>query len=421
MTAEMTSRVDFDHHSPELSNDPYPVYAELRRQCPVSHSTAWGGFWAVTGLEEVTAVALDDDTFCSGQGVALPAIGQARPLLPIECDAPEFYTYRRLLNPRLSPVAAKAMEERIKATCAELVDAFIESGQADFVQQLAMPLPARTTLRLLGIDDARWEWFLERIHIGVHESAQDLDRSVEAMFEVYAAIAEAYEARMADGLTGEDLISYLGRAVRDEVITEDHLLDMCLLTLFGGLDTTAAVIGNALYHLAGMPEERATLRDDPARLDVALEEFLRFEAPVQGLARTVTKDVVLGGQQLEAGDKVWMLWASANRDPNEFPDPDVLKLDREPNRHMSFGIGIHRCLGSNVARVMFRAAVSEVLQRIPDYALQDGYTPQRFPDSSVVYALTSLPVTFPPGSPSASTPPNGTATTATLPLSAGAS
>lgn len=391
-----TARCPFDHHSPEIADDPYPTYEELRNRGSVTWSDEWGGFWAVSGYQEVTQVALDDHTFCSGQGVALPTVGQARPLLPIESDPPKFHVLRKLLNPRFSPGAARRMEPEIKSIAADLVDQFVERGQADLAQELAMPLPARTTLRLLGIDDARWEWFLERIHIGVHESAHDLDRSVEHLMEVYAAIAAALEQRQEEGLVGDDLISYLGRAERDGTISEEDILDICLLVLFGGLDTTASAIAGAFYHLDRMPDERQRLRTDPEAVKEAIEEFIRFEAPVQGLARTVTTETELAGQRMRPGDKVWVLWASANRDARKFSNPNQLDLSRESNPHVAFGVGIHRCIGSNLARVMAKAAITQVLERLPHYRVVDGYVPKRYPDSSVVYGLTTLPVSFPP-------------------------
>lgn len=394
---EEAARYPFDHHGPDAANDPFRLYTEMREKCPVTWSDEWGGFWAVSGYEEVVQVALDDDAFCSGQGVALPPIGQVRPLLPIESDPPEFHVLRKLMNPRFSPGAARRMEPEIKSIAADLVNQFIERGEADLVRELAMPLPARTTLRLLGMDDTRWEWFLQRIHTGVHESAHDFDRSVEQLMEVYAAIAEALEQREAEGLVGDDLISYLGRAVREGTIREEQLLDICLLVLFGGLDTTASAIASAIYYLDRMPDQRALLRTEPDKLRHAIEEFLRFEAPIQGLGRTVAQETELAGQRMRPGEKVWVLWGSANRDSGQFTDPDRLNFDREANPHVAFGVGIHRCIGSNLARVMFKSALTEVLDRLPKYKVVDGYVPERFPDSSVVYGLTTLPVTFSAG------------------------
>lgn len=391
--------VDFDHHSPALAEDPYSSYRSLQSQCPVAHSSAWGGFWVVTDYEHVVAVAHDDDTFCSGEGVALPSVGQARPLLPIESDPPRFLQYRRMLNPRFSPGSVAAIEPQIREIVTNVIDAFSARGEADLVTEFAQIIPARTTLRLLGLDEDEWAWFLERIHIGVHESAHDLDRSVEALLEVYAALAAALEDRYERG-PGDDIISYLAHVEIDgERLTEEEVLDICLLLLFGGLDTTASLIAQALAHLGRNPDDRDRLAADPSAIPRALEEFLRYESPVQALGRTCTRDTTLGGQKLEAGDKLWIVWAAANRDSKEFGEPDQLDLDRAPNRHLAFGVGIHRCLGSHLARAMARIAVEEVLVRLPDFVVPTDEVLPRFNDSSVVYGLVSVPARFTPLTP----------------------
>lgn len=397
--SETTARCPwFDHHSPDLSADPYPTFARLRKECPVGWSDAWGGFWVVSGHAEVEQVAHDDATFCSGEGVSFPTVGQARPLIPIEVDPPLFHKYRRILNPRFSPGAVERFEPDIRRMATTLIDGFIERGECDLMAELAGPLPAMTTLRMLGLPEEEWEFFLHCIHVGVHESAHDLDKSVEAILEVYTAIAAALEERERAGFTGDDLISYLARAESEgERLSEEEILDICLLLLFGGLDTTAAAISHAALYLDQDLEARERLRRERQLIPMAIEEFVRFYTPVQALARTVTRDTELGGQHLAAGDKVWMIWASANRDETAFPDPDRVILDRHPNRHLGFGVGIHRCLGMHLARVMFRVALEEILDRMPDYRVSPDADLARFPDASVVYGLLHLPVTFSPG------------------------
>jgi cytochrome P450 len=383
-----------------MAADPYPVYAQLRERCPVARSTAWDGFWVVTDHEHVVAVAQDDDRFCSGQGVALPAIGQARPLLPIESDPPRYTQYRKMLNPRFTRGGIAEFEADIREIVVETIGSFSGRGEADLIKDFAQIVPARSTLRMLGLDEGEYHWFLERIHIGVHESTRDLDRSVEALMEVYVALGAALEDRYDRGAPGGDLISYLAYyEIEGERLSEEEVLDTCLLMLFGGLDTTASLIGEAALHFGRNPQVRDRYAGDPASIPQALEEFLRFASPVQGLARTATCDTELGGQQIKAGDKMWIVWASANRDPAAFPDPDTLDLDRTPNRHVAFGVGIHRCLGSHFGRKMAQIAVEELLARIPDFVVPaDAHLP-RFEDSSVGYGLLSVPATFTPTHP----------------------
>jgi cytochrome P450 len=386
----------FDHHDHALSKDPYAVYRELRATCPVMKSEAWDGFWVVSSYEAVSQVAHDDETFCSGRGVSYPHAGNARPLIPIEVDPPEFLGYRRLLNPMFSHTAVEAMEADVREITNDLIDAFIGRGSCDFMKEFAEPLPARMTLRLLGIDESRWGEFLHAIHVGVHESSRDFDKAVEALLEVYVQLAIALDDRQQGDGTGDDIISQLARADIDgRPLEDEEILDICLLMLFGGLDTTAAMIGHALVWLHEHPDQKALLAAEPERLPAAVEEFLRYEAPVQGLARTVTQDCELGGQQLREGDKVWMLWASANRDEAEFPDADEMVLDREANRHFAFGVGIHRCLGAHLGRLMGRVALEELLRRIPGYEVPPRSEVRHLPDCAIVYSLESLPGTFP--------------------------
>jgi cytochrome P450 len=387
----------FDHHDPALSRDPYAVYRALRDKCPVARSEAWDGFWVVSSYELVSQVAHDDATFCSGGGVSYPHAGNARPLIPIEVDPPEFLGYRRLLNPMFSHGAVERMEGDVRQIAGDLVDSFIGRGSCDFMKEFAEPLPARMTLRLLGIDESQWADFLEAIHIGVHESSRDFDKAVDALLEVYVQLAIALDERQQGPGDGDDIISQLARADIDgRPLEDEEILDICLLMLFGGLDTTAAVIGHALVYLNEHPDERALLAAEPGRIADAVEELMRWESPVQGLARTVTRDCELGGRQLRAGEKVWVLWAAANRDEAEFPNAEGVALDRQPNRHFAFGVGIHRCLGAQLGRLMGRVALEEILRRLPDYEVPPRSELRHLPDCAVVYSLESLPGRFPP-------------------------
>lgn len=395
VVARMVER--FDHHDAALSEGAYEIYEALRAKCPVTRSEGWDGFWVVTDYEHVTQVAHDDATFCSGQGVSLPTVGQARPLLPIESDPPRFLEYRRLLNPRFSPAAVVRYEERAREVVNELIDTFAGRGSCDLVADYAEPFPAILTLELLGLPSSEWRQFRQWIHTTIHESAGDLDTAIEGAIGVYSAVAEAIEWREEHGTDSDDLISYLMRSeIEGEPVTEEEILDISFLTLLGGLDTTQTAVTNALYYMDMHPEVKQALLADFSLIPAAFEEFIRYEAPVQGLARTVTKDTVLGGQQLRAGDKLWMVWASANRDEREFPDPDTVRLDRYPNRHLGFGVGIHRCLGMHLARMEGRVALEAFLGRFPDYRIPPDADVHRVSDTSVAYALVALPAVFEP-------------------------
>ena len=382
----------FDHRSVELAQDPFSIYATLRERCPLQRSEEWGGFWVVASHELVNEVAHDDARFSVAEGQSFPHAGNPRPLIPLEVDPPDVLTWRRLLGPLFAPAVVERMEADVRRLARELVDAFADKGRCDVVADLAEPLPARITMRLLGLPEDRWRECLDAIHTGVHESARDLDKAVEAMIEVAVILAEVMEEREAE--PQDDIISFLQRAEFDgRPVSEEEIFDICLLLLFGGLDTTASVIGFGLAYLGRNEAARARLVAEPATIGPAVEEFLRYYSPVQGLARTATCDTELGGEQVRAGDKLWLLWASANHDEAEFPDPETLVLDRSPNRHLAFGVGIHRCLGSNLGRLMARVALEEFLARIPDFKLESAED-DVVPDAGIVYALTTLPIVF---------------------------
>jgi cytochrome P450 len=179
-------------------------------------------------------------------------------------------------------------------------------------------------------------------------------------------------------------------------LSDIDVMSYVFLLLFGGLDTTTAALANAVVLLDRDPDTSRELIEHPERLGRAVEEFLRFEAPVQALGRTLSRDVELGGHRLRAGERALLIWASANRDPAVFPDPERFDAERTPNRHLAFGVGLHRCLGSNLGRAMFHVMLDRLLARIPDYRLTEDPTPHRYSDAAIVFALHHLPVAFTP-------------------------
>jgi cytochrome P450 len=288
------------------------------------------------------------------------------------------------------------MEPAIRATTVELIDALLARGEGDLMRDLAEPVPARTTLRFLGLDEDQWSRYLRAVTVIVHESSRDFERAMAAFMDVAPDLMGRLAQRRADGGAGDDFISLLVRAEVDgRALRDEQILDMCFLQLTGGLHTTAAAIGSSLLYLARHPAERERLAAEPDRIPVAVEELLRHQSPVQGLARTVTRDTVLGGRELCAGDKVWVLWGSANRDEKEFPDAATVDLDRDPNRHVAFGVGAHRCLGLHLGRLETRVVLEEVLRRMPGYEIAPGAEDNIIEDCSVVYTLTSLPCRVP--------------------------
>jgi cytochrome P450 len=386
--------VDFDHHSPAIAANPYPAYAKLRESCPVAWSEEHGGYWVLTDYASVYKASQDDATFLSGPCVALPELPYAIRNVPIDTDSPETEQLRAILLPSYTPGAVKKLEPEIAALADELIDEFIGRGTADLVTEFSMPLPARIVMRLIGIDDENWRWYVDRIHGIIHGMTNDPEGVMELGFELAGRIAEHMEERR----EVEDFSGQLGKLLTAEVngepLSDIDVISYVLLLLFGGLDTTTASVANALFALDRDRDLRATLIAHPEKLASAIEEFLRYESPVQALGRTLSQDIELGGQHLRAGDRALLVWASANRDVAEFDNPDEIDIDRKPNRHLAFGVGLHRCLGSNLGRTMFHIMLERLLARLPDYRVTEDPTPYRYPDAAIVFALSHLPVEF---------------------------
>jgi cytochrome P450 len=390
--------VAFDHHSPEFAADPWPILADLRERCPVAHSSTYGGFWVLTRYEDIRAVASDDETFSSAETILIPPKKNAsQKSIPIEMDPPEFLDYRRILHPMFSPAAINRLEPVIERFAHQCIDSVIEHGAIDFVHDLADPLPAMTTLHKLGLPIEGWRSFAEPMHKTVFLRQDNPLRAgvVEQLGEVAGAVREAIATRRQT--PRDDMITYLTRAdVAGEPVTDHAVHEMIMLTLQGGLDTTGSAISNALLHLDRNREHRRRLIDDPSRLPLAVEELLRYEAPQMALARTAKRDVTIGGREIRAGERVLLVWGSGNRDDEVFPDPDAVVLDRTPNRHMTFGLGAHRCLGSTLARRMILVALQAVLRRMPEYEI-DHDRVVRAETIGVTYGTFALPASFPAG------------------------
>lgn len=389
--------VDFDHHSPSVAVDPYSAWEALRGKCPVTWTPAHDGFWVLTDYASVSQAARDDDTFRSGPpgGVSIPSHG-ADAQVPLESDAPLTQMLRRVLQKRFSPAAATASEPAIRRIANGFMDQFIERGECDFMAELATPTPAEFILRMIGLGEGRASEFTPLVHAIVHGLISDPDGAMTAAVRIYGAIIELIEERRGD--PSDDIVSELLRAELDgQPIDEDLIVNYTFLILMGGLDTTSVSLGNALVRLDRQPELRQQLLDRPELVPNAVEELLRIDTPVQALGRTVARDVELCGQHLKAGDRALLAWAAANRDPAQFPCPDVADFERMENRHLTFGVGLHRCLGSNYGRTMFRVMLETVLARTPDYELIGDPDLHRIEDASIVWGHYRLPARFTPG------------------------
>ncbi len=360
---------DFDHTDPRWVDDPYPIWDELRQQCPIAHTDRFNGVYFPSRHDDVRAIAYDPEHFSSRRVVVrespLPPVSSP----PITSDPPEHGPARRLLLPAFSPNAIKRLEPRTRQICAELIDRVVDRRGCDAAADYAQHIPVRVIAHMLGIPEEDGDQFRTWIHMSLEEGITDYEKALQALGEISAYFRKEVARRR--GQRGDDLISFLLEArLSGEPLSEEHLLGTLRLLLIAGIDTTWSAIGASLWHLAKHPPDRARLAAEPALIPTAVEEFLRAYAPVT-MAREVVKETEVSGCPFKPGQMVFLSFPAANRDPALFPDADRVIIDRAENRHAAFGLGIHRCLGSNLARLEVQVALEEWLRRIPEFTLVD--------------------------------------------------
>jgi cytochrome P450 len=395
--------VAFDHTSAEHSRDPAGAYRMVREIGPVVRTEAHGGYFVATDYDSVFTAARTEDVFSSARGplggdglaTVIPKV-PVRLHIPVELDPPLSREYRKILNPVTSPAAIESMLPRIEAWTTWFIDQVIESGECDLAAVIGVP--AVVTLDWLGLSTEDWRRYSAALHAVLadrpgspaHTHAVTVD--IPWMTE---QVREAIATRRAE--PKDDIISWIvGASVNGEPISDDDAYSMVELLISGGVGTTASLVSQALVWLCRNPSVRDRLRDEPALLDKAVEEFVRYFSPTQALARTVTRDTELSGCPLHKGERVLLAWASANRDPNQFDDPDTLNIERWPNRHTGFGIGVHRCAGSHLGRAMAGELIRQVITRMPDYEV-DFDALEAYPSQGVNSGWQRIPTRFTPG------------------------
>jgi cytochrome P450 len=411
VTDSRPQTVEFDHNSAEYAQHWREIYGELRGRCPVAHSEAYGGYYVLTRYKDVERALKDDATFASLHsteagspygGILIPPSPNVS--TPIEMDPPDFTPLRKLLNPYFSPGKGDEWEPFTRDVTTGLIDQVIESGRMDLVDQLASPVPALLTAGLLGLPLADWRMYSDVSHAIVYTPPTD-----PRFMDVVTQLQEINERATSVGLQRrqnpqDDLLSAIAtyRDANGELLPEHRITEFCSLIIGGGNDTTTSLLSQAFIWLSEHPDQRDWLREDTTRIKTACEEFLRYFTPTQALARTVTRSVEIGGYELQPGDRVLLSFASANQDPEEFENPDEIILDRFPNRHQAFGLGLHRCLGSNFTRMEFRVVLEEVLERLPDFVV-DPAGSERYESIGIVNGWATMPATFTPGTRKGST------------------
>ena len=373
---------DYDIFDAGYVRDPYPVTAELRGSCPIAHTDRWGGSWLPTRYEDVVAIAHEYDTFTSrGILVTAPPPMQSEGAYadvaapPITSDPPEHHWHRRLILPTFSPQSVAKYEHGTRELCHRLIDAFIETGTADAATDYAQQIPVRVIATMLGVPlemaDEFTSWVRGVLETGLTNPTVRLQSRLNILNFFKGQLDDRRANPRPDDLITELLSAEVATSSStSRRVPDAYVIGVCNLMLVAGIDTTWSAIGSSLWHLAQHPEHRRQLREQPEVWPTAIEELLRAYAPVT-MARIVDHDTEFQGCPMKAGDRVLMAFPAANRDPEVFDSPDEVRLDREHNRHVAFGAGIHRCAGSNLARLELRVALQTWLERIPEFTLDD--------------------------------------------------
>jgi len=305
----------------------------------------------------------------------LPSLGNERPLIPLDIDPPALQQYRRMLLPAFAPARIDRLEPFVRKVAADLIDDFGAAEVFDASLSYARILPMVVFAEMAGLPGEDYDRFQDWVERTLYGRTEDPVDAVKAATEADAYFRELRLRRLSEPERDDLIGNLLAGRIEGRPLSEDEFADYCFLLLIAGLETSAWSIRSALWHLAQHPDDRRRLASEPELLVKATEEFLRCLAPVQGMARTLTQDVEIRGQNLGAGERVLLLLGSGNRDEDVFADADSVVIDRGDNPHLAFGIGAHRCLGSNLGRREVRIGLEVLLARIPGFELADGDTP----------------------------------------------
>jgi cytochrome P450 len=366
---------DWDHADPAYNQNAPQIWDQLRGTCPVAHTDRYGGAWLPVTHADVSAVARDTDHFSSegavlsnkpprDQWVSMAPIGGAP---PITSDPPFHADARRLLLPAFSPQVVAEWEPEIRRLCNELIDNMGDLDTVDAAVQYAQNIPVYVIARMLGLPLEDSDYFRETVHMVLEEIGAEFGERQGAFEKLDAYLGMHVRDHIEN--PKDDLIGFLLNAkIYDQPLSPEHVVGTIILLMVAGIDTTWSSIGSSIWHLAQHPADLQRMVNEPELLPTAIEELLRMYAPVT-MARIVSQDAEIGGCPVKAGDSVLLPFPAANRDPEVFPDADKVIIDREENRHVAFGLGIHRCLGSNLARLELRVAVEVFIQRFPKFEL----------------------------------------------------
>ncbi|CQD16291.1 cytochrome P450 superfamily protein [Mycobacterium lentiflavum] len=389
----MTEAQGFVDQSVTGLAEPQPMYKVLRESNPVFRSEQ---AVVLSRLADIEMALKHTELFSSNMDAV--NLGNIRPLIPLQVDPPEHAKYRRVLDPLFTPREMARREPRVTELVNEMIDRFAGRGECDFHEEFAVPLPCTVFLQLLGLPLEDLDKFLEwKDGVIRPEGDSGFDRRHESSAPVAQQIYEYFDRAIDDHIASprDDVLSALINAKVDSeggrALSREEVLDICFLFLIAGLDTVTDSLDCFFVYLARHPDHRHQLVEQPDVLPHAIEELLRWETPVPGVARVAMQDVEVGGCPISKGERVSPLLGAANTDPAEFPNPEVVDFNRNPNRHRAFGGGPHRCLGSHLARMELRVALREFHRRIPDYEIKPG---TQLTYTAALRSVESLPLVF---------------------------
>jgi cytochrome P450 len=367
-------KTDFDHTDDAWAEDPYRIWDELRKECPVAHTERYGGAWLPTRFEDVAAVAYDTERFTSRSVI----MSKFRPPMelapegiapPISSDPPFHNQARRMLLPIFSPQSVDKLEPSTRAYCEELIGAMRGRDVVDAAEDYAQHIPVRVMANMLGLPEEDADVFRGFVNHVLEGVSLPMEERAQGMFVLFGYLQGHIEDHIEN--PRDDLITFLLESELDgEKLGPFHVARTIGLLLIAGIDTTWSAIGASIWHLAGHDADRRRLLDEPELLPTAMEELLRAYAPVT-MARLVREDMDWNGCPMKAEEWMLLPFPAANRDPEAFERPDEVVLDRAVNRHAAFGLGIHRCAGSHLARMELRVALEAWLDAFPDFELAD--------------------------------------------------
>jgi cytochrome P450 family 142 subfamily A polypeptide 1 len=415
-TGRLVPPMPIDVLDPRFYDDPWAAYRWLRRTAPVWWD-ARNELWVISRHEDVSHISRTPELYSAAQGVR-PKV--AAPMSIISMDDPEHTRQRRLINKGFTPRVVRQLSDHIRELSNQIIDEIAGRGECDFVEDFAIHVPLIVIAELLGLDpDQRnrlYRWSDAMMAGDGHTDPDDpvLIAAAEAGGEFAAVCIELIEQRRIDG-SADDIIGVLtqafdeGALARDDDggatgsagnahLTHDELLMFLIVLVVAGNETTRNALSGGLLAFSRFPDQHRKLLDHPELMELAVDEIVRFVSPVMSFMRTVTRDHTLKGVPLREGDRVFMLYQSANRDEDVFDDPDAFRIDRDPNPHLAFGIGTHYCLGANLARAEISVVFTELFARLRDIRAVDTGTLDRG-DSSLVLALNHLPAVFTPERP----------------------